>query len=117
MRQIESRMLQAIYAREDWKCDNTEVSVTYFAHGERLIDRINVYLYGSRIAQINADTVTVCDCGYQTTTTKSRLNAILRELCGAGIYQSKRKWFGSALEQSDWEIEPNTTHCFVRAHA
>jgi hypothetical protein len=114
MRKIESQMLQAIYARKDWKCDNTQVTVTYFAHGERLIDRTTVYLHGSPIAQITPDTVTVCDYGYQTTTTKSRLNAILRELCGASIYQKNHKWFGIAIEEAPWEIEPNTSHCFVR---
>lgn len=114
MRKIEAQMLQAIANKQDWKCDNTEVVVTYFAHADRMIDRATVYLHGSPIAQVSPDTVTVCDCGYQTATTKSRLNAILRELCGAGIYQKNHTWYGSAIDETDWEIEPSTTHCFVR---
>ncbi len=114
MRQIEKQMLTAIHNRKDWKCDNTQVTVTYFAHGDRLINRITVFLHGSPIAQISPDTVTICDYGYQTPTTKSRLNAILHELCGASIYQKDHIWYGHAIEEADWEIEPNTSHCFVR---
>ena len=114
MRQIEKQMLTAIHNREDWKSANTQVTVTYFAHADRLIDRTTVFLHGSPIAQITPDTVTICDCGYQTATTKSRLNAILHELCGAGIYQKNHIWYGQALEEAYWKIEPNTSHCFVR---
>lgn len=114
MRQIEKQMLTAIHNRKDWKSANTQVTVTYFAHADRLIDRITVFLHGSPIAQISPDTVTICDYGYQTTTTKSRLNAILGELCGACIYQKDHIWYGHALEEADWKIEPNTSHCFVR---
>ena len=114
MRQIEKQMLTAIHNRKDWKSANTQVTVTYFAHADRLIDRTTVFLHGSPIAQITPDTVTICDYGYQTTTTKSRLNAILGELCGASIYQKDRIWYGHALEEADWKIEPNTSHCFVR---
>ena len=114
MRQIEKQMLTAIHNRKDWKSANTQVTVTYFAHADRLIDRTTVFLHGSPIAQISPDTVTICDYGYQTTTTKSRLNAILHELCGAGIYQKNHKWFGTAIQEADWVIEPNTSHCFVR---
>ena len=114
MRKIEAQMLQAIYNKQDWKCGNTQVSVTYFAHGDRILDRVNVFLHNSPIAQICPDSVTICDCGYQTTTTKSRINAILRELCGAGVYQKNHTWYGTAIEEVDWEIEPNSSHCFVR---
>ncbi len=114
MRKIEQQMLDAIRDRKDWRSGNTEVQVTFFPHGDRTIERINVMLHGNPIAQVTHDLVTVCDCGWQTTTTKSRLNAILRDLCGAGIYQRNHKWFGCAIEETDWEIDPNTRHSFVR---
>jgi len=114
MRQIEKQMLTAIHNRKDWKSANTQVTVTHFAHADRLIDRITVFLHGSPIAQITPDTVTICDCGYQTATTKSRLNAILHELCGAGIHQKNHIWYGHAFEEVYWKIEPNSRHCFVR---
>ena len=114
MRIIERQMLAAILDHKDWKCGNTRVQVTYFAHTDKPIQRVNVYLHGNRIAQITHDTVSICDCGWQTTTTKSRLNAILRELCGAGIYQKNHKWYGHAIEEQDWEIELESQHHFVR---
>ena len=73
-----------------------------------------MYLHNSAIAVITPTDVTVCDCGYQTPTTKSRLNVILRELCGAGIYQKNHTWYGAAIEETDWEIESNSRHSFVR---
>jgi len=114
MRVIEQQMLDAIRNRKDWKNANTRVVVTHFAHGDRVIDRINVYLHGNNIARIEPDCVRICDCGWQTPTTKSRLNVILHELCEAGIYQKNHKWFGVAIEEQDWEIEENSEHIFVR---
>jgi hypothetical protein len=114
MRKIEAQMLQAIANKQDWKCDNTEVVVTYFAHADRMIDRATVYLHGSPIAQVSPNTVTVCDCGYQTATTKSRINTILRELCGGGVYQRNHKWYGYSSTETEWLIEPNSSYCFVR---
>ena len=114
MRKIEMQMLQAIRNKQHFKSANTEVVPTVFEHGDRRIDRINVYLHGNPIAQIHPDCVDICDCGWQTTTTKSRLNVILRELCGAGIYQKNHTWYGTAIEEDDWEIDKNSRHCFVR---
>jgi len=114
MRKIEMQMLQAIRNKQHFKSANTEVVPTVFEHGDRRIDRINVYLHGNPIAQIHPDCVNICDCGWQTTTTKSRLNVILRELCGAGIYQKNHTWYGTAIEEDDWEIDKNSRHCFVR---
>ena len=114
MRVIERQMLSAILDYKDWKNSNTEVSVVHFINKERPLNRVNVYLHGNHIAQITPDSVSICDCGWQTPTTKSRLNAILRELCGAGIYQKDHKWYGHAIEEQDWEIESNSRHIFVR---
>jgi hypothetical protein len=115
MRKIERLMLAAIEQRKDWRLDNTEVQCVYFDHSNPAIDRVNVKLHGHTIAVVTPDNVDICDCGYQTATTKSRLNAILRALCnGAGVYQSSFKWYGVATGKSIWEIEPETTHCFPR---
>jgi hypothetical protein len=114
MRKIEQQMLDAIRERKDWRSDNTRVDVTHFAHGARVIDRINVYLHNNNIAQITPDCVMICDCGWQTPTTKSRLSTILRELCGAGIYQKDHKWYAYAIDEQDWEIGLETRHVFVR---
>ena len=114
MRKIEAQMLVAVASRKDWSCDNTRVAVTYFAHGDKIIDRATVYLHNSPIAQITADSVTVSDCGYPTATTKSRINAILRKFCGSCIYQRNYKWYGLPVNAPDFEFESNTPYIFER---
>jgi len=92
MRIIEKQMNAAISKCKSWKCANTEVSVEN--------DGVSVvYLHGHRIAEIGDDFVTLYDAGYQTATTKSRLNAIL-SAHGAGerIYQRDFVWYISTSE-------------------
>lgn len=114
MRKIEAQMLIAVASRKDWSCDNTRVAVTYFAHGDKIIDRATVYLHNSPIAQITPDSVIVSDCGYPTATTKSRINVILHKFCGAGIYQRNYKWYGVPVGAPDFEFESNTPYTFER---
>lgn len=106
MRTIERKMLQAIHNKQNFKCDNTEVVCVNFPHGE--IDRCTVLLHGSPVAVVTETTVDVSDCGYQTTTTKSRLNALLRELSpGHGVYQKNKIWYMSG-PTGDTEMEPKS---------
>ena len=91
MRKIEQQMISAIKNNIDWKCDNTEVIN---------IDGVSfVYLHGSQIATIDDDSLTLFDGGYQSKTTKSRLNAILSEFgytCGTKreyVFQKQFEWF------------------------
>jgi len=114
MRLIERKMIAAIHERKDWKCDNTRVICTQFVHSDHVIDRVSVILHGSTIAIITPTDVDVSDCGYQTPTTKSRLNAILREFCGAGIYQKNHKWFACAEGEKDWEVPRGSRQLFYR---
>lgn len=56
---------------------------------------VTVYLHNNAIARWQPDkyVLTISDCGWQTNTTKSRLNAILRSFgCGC-ISQSKFEWY------------------------
>jgi hypothetical protein len=89
MRKIEQLMNDAISASIDWKLGNTEV--LYFSGH----DKSQVYLHGNLIAEIGPTYVEVFDGGYQTATTKSRLNAILKEhgINGECIVQKKFKWY------------------------
>jgi hypothetical protein len=91
MRKIEQQMISAIKNNIDWKCDNTEVIN---------IEGVSfVYLHGSQIATIDDDSLTLFDGGYQSKTTKSRLNALLSEFgytCGTKqefIFQKQYEWF------------------------
>ena len=44
----------------------------------------SVYLHGHKIAEIGDDYMTIYDGGYQSNTTKSRLNALCDEFCIQG---------------------------------
>ncbi len=87
MRIIEKQMNTAILNCEDWKNDNTEVLYS----PER--DASYVYLHGNHIATIGDTFLELYTCGYKTVTTKSRLNAILKEHGnGARIFQKNFEW-------------------------
>ena len=88
MRKIEKLMNVAIKNNTDWRMSNTEVSNN---------DGVStVYLHGNKIAEIGDDFVTIFDGGWQSNTTKSRLNAIINEFCNAytdGVYQQNFAWY------------------------
>ena len=59
---------------------------------------VEVLLHGHTIASINfaKNSAVISACGYETVTTKSRLNAILSDLApGARIYSKQFEWFFS----------------------
>jgi hypothetical protein len=87
MRQIERQMNNAITNGKDWKCKNTEV-ISY-------TNSSDVYLHGNLIARIGETWIELFDGGWQTVTTKSRLNAILAEhgCPGEYVFQKDFKWF------------------------
>ena len=87
MRKIERQMCDAIANGKDWKSGNTQV-VT-------INDVAWVYLHDNHIATVYDDSVEVFDGGWQSNTTKSRLNAICNTFCisGEGIFQHKFEWF------------------------
>ncbi len=90
MRLIEKQMIDAIKQRKDWKKDNTAV---YY---DSTIGITSVHLHCNHIASISDEEVEVYDGGWQSNTTKSRLNAIINGLCDGftcGVYQHKFEWF------------------------
>ena len=91
MRKIESEMIAAVKGNINWSKDNTSVTIE---------DGISkVYLHGSKIAEVGDDFLKLFDGGYQSKTTKSRLNALLSEFgytCGTKqeyIFQKQFEWF------------------------
>ena len=87
MRKIESQMNAAITAKSDWKSANTEVTN---------IDGVSfVFLHGNKIAEVGDNFVRLFDGGFQSVTTKSRLNAILQchGLPGECVFQKQWTWF------------------------
>ena len=90
MRKIESQMCQAANASRDWSSANTSV------HCHEGISIVR--LHGNKIAEIGEDFMTLFDGGWQTTTTKSRLNALL-QFFGNGnerVFQKAGEWFITA---------------------
>ena len=88
MRKIESDMCRAIQKNLNWQSDNT--CVTTDVNGVS-----HVYLHGNKIAEVDDTSMTIYDGGYQSKTTKSRLNALCEEFCieGEGIFQKDFKWY------------------------
>jgi hypothetical protein len=98
MRKIESQMNRAIANRTDWSSSNTRVEFNDSTNCSR------VFLHGHNIATVDHSTnaVKVSSCGWQTVTTKSRLNAILQGLiAGASVYQKNFDWFVSFRGQTE----------------
>ena len=89
MRKIEQQMNAAISNNQNWQSANT--SVVY----DPETNESSVYLHGNKIAEVGDTYVRLFDGGYQSNTTKSRLNAILSEhaITGEGVFQKDWKWF------------------------
>jgi hypothetical protein len=86
MRVIEREMNAAITEQREWKKDNTMVTNN---NGVSF-----VFLHGNLIAEVGENFVKLHDGGWQTNTTKSRLNAILRVhgIGSEGVFQKQHVW-------------------------
>ena len=90
MRLIEKQMNFALSNRANWSKSNT--SVVYNSN----TNCSSVYLHGHQIATLdhNTNALKLDSCGYETVTTKSRLNAILEEVkYGCKVFQKNFVWF------------------------
>ncbi len=93
-------MNAAIIGKIDWKSANTEVVNT---------DGISsVFLHGNKIAEIGDNFLRLFDGGWQSNTTKSRLNAILRVhgMDGEGIFQKQWQWFVNLQTSNGMQTVP-----------
>lgn len=89
MRKIEQQMNAAISNNKDWQSGNTSV---HFNEEENLSV---VRLHGNKIAEVGETFIRLFDGGFQSQTTKSRLNAILSEHGESGdcVFQKDFMWF------------------------
>ena len=97
MRKIERQMNFALSNKSNWSGSNT--TVTY----NDSTNCSSVYLHGHQIATLdhNTNAVKLSSCGYETVTTKSRLNAILDEVkYGCKVFQKQFDWFVSYNNQT-----------------
>ena len=90
MRQIEKNMNSAIWSKKNWAGSNTTVITE---------DNISsVMLHGNHIATYThkIKELQLFDGGWQSNTTKSRLNALCTEFAmGFGVFQKNWQWFVS----------------------
>ena len=90
MRKIERQMNFALSNKANWSGSNTTVSYNDSSNCS------SVYLHGHQIATLDHNTkaIKLSSCGYETNTTKSRLNAILEEVkYGCRVFQKNFVWF------------------------
>ena len=115
MRKIEQQMNAAISNNLNWSKDNTAVTYDPETHNSK------VFLHGNLIAVVGDDHVEILDGGYQSNTTKSRINAICSEHCitGEGVFQKNYQWFvrcfvGKINGQSVFKTEEfNSSYLFT----
>ena len=93
MRKIERQMCEAIRDSKDWKLDNTEV-INFYNDDKQLVVT-SVFLHDNLIAEVTDNDVTIYDGGWQSNTTKSRLNAICNFFGfeGEGVFQKDFVWY------------------------
>ena len=97
MRKIERQMNFAISNKGNWSGSNTSVSYNESTNCS------SIYLHGHQIATFahNLKAVKLSSCGYETVTTKSRLNAILQEVkYGCSVFQKNWDWFVNYNDQT-----------------
>ena len=102
MRKIEQQMNRAVRTQSNWSNSNSQVTFNESTNCSQ------VYLHGHQIAVYDHNTkaVKLDSCGYETVTTKSRLNAILDEVMyGAKVFQKQFEWFVSYQGQTETFID------------
>jgi len=106
MRKIEQQMIAAVKNNINWSSANTTV------HFNEETGESIVRLHGNKIAVVSDNDMTIFDGGYQSVTTKSRLNALCQEFCiaGEGVFQKDFAWYvrkfvGAINGQSKFVIE------------
>ena len=90
-------MNRAIVNKNDWSNSNTQVEYNSST------DCSAVFLHNNRIATYDHknEALKLSSCGWQTVTTKSRLNALLSEFkYGCRVFQKNFDWYLSTVNQT-----------------
>ena len=97
MRKLERQMNFALSNKANWAGSNTQVNYNSNTNCSQ------IFLDGHHIATFCHETraVKINSCGYQTNTTKSRLNALLEEVkWGCKVFQKNFDWFVSYNDET-----------------
>ena len=115
MRKIEREMNNAVRNKIAWSKNNT---LTTF---DNTIENCFVYLHGNHLATYNHvdKELALFDGGWQSVTTKSRLNALCYEFAtGFSVFQKNWDWFVSDFQNTVVDftdgITVNYNGCFVK---
>ena len=104
MRKLEERMNTAIRKRQNFSNSNTTVKTTSFFDNDVYCEESKVFLHGNHIATYNHvnKELALFDGGWQSVTTKSRLNALCNEFAtGFGVFQKNWDWFVSDFDNKN----------------
>ena len=118
MRLIERQMNSAVSNKDNWSFSNTSVS---YHPSEHLSE---VRLHGHLIGWYNhaRGTLGISSAGWQTNTTKSRLNALLDgKFYGVHVFQQNWEWFvsdtkGKVVDFYDGQIVSNDGVSHIKTH-
>ena len=120
MRKLETNMNNAIRSKKNFSNSNTTVQTTSFFDNDVYCEESKVFLHGNHIATYNHVTkeLSLFDGGWQTVTTKSRLNALCYELAtGFSVFQKNWDWFVSDFQNTIVDftdgITVNYNGCFI----
>ena len=94
MRVIETKMNKTIRRKGNFSNGNTSVQTTSFFNNDVYCEESKVFLHGNHIATVTRNSIYLFDGGWQSNTTKSRLNALLNEFSyGARVFAKNFEWF------------------------
>ena len=97
MRKLEKQMNYALSNKNNWAGSHTTVSYNDSTNCS------SVYLHGHQIATLDhhSNALKLSSCGYETNTTKSRLNALLSEFkYGCRVFQKQFNWYLQNVNQT-----------------
>ena len=90
-------MNSALLRKANWSTSNTAVCYNEFTNCSSIL------LHGHQIATLDHHTnaLKLSSCGYETNTTKSRLNALLSEFkYGCKVFQKQFNWYLQSVNQT-----------------
>ena len=110
-RKIELDMLYAIHLCRDWKKGNTQVICPHTYPAESPIQWL-VTLHGNTIAkhELGTDSIEFSFCGWETRTTRSRLNAILQFHNAGCVFQTNHNQYIKTRNADIYKLSANLTY-------
>lgn len=92
MRKITKESAQALRNQEFYNNSNTKVSFGYVNADTSTVE-MDMHLHNNLIATTTGETLTITDAGWQTVTTKERLNGVLYYFDLGHLFQKDFAWF------------------------